>query len=244
MKDSLECIEDCLWEICVQNQYSAAKDYDEILNSKADSLEFPHPIAETHQSSGIHPYSARNDAEKADEKTKADNINVQYQLHRAAINEVRINEKLMAMKVLTHSLTHPLTLSLTLSQSGKPVLYGEPIQLRHYKSRKYLDVARNILAKNEKENMKVSLSTYGTILSHLCFAPKSKYDKEGSVVKQRDEMNLKVTLTHSLTYLLTHSLTYLLTYLLTHLRFFLRTFRLLRELVSTCIPPRSRRPAI
>ena len=96
------------------------------------------------------------------------------------------------------------------------MLYGEPIQLRHYKSRKYLDVARNILAKNEKENMKVSLSTYGTILSHLCFTPKSKYDKEGSVVKQRDEMNLKVTLTHSLTYSLTHLLTHSLTYLLTH----------------------------
>ena len=181
MKDSDECIEDCLWEVCVQNQYSAAKDYDEILNSKVvDSIEASHHVTgaeNARQTPGGYNSAAKIDVEKHDDKTKPENINVQYQLHRAAINEVRINEKLMTMK------------------AGKPVLFGEPIQLRHYKSRKYLDVARNLLAKNEKENMKVSLSTYGTIHSHLCFAPRSKYDKEGSAVKQKDELNIKVTFT-------------------------------------------------
>jgi len=174
IKDSLECIEDCLWEICVQNQYSAAKDYDEILNAKVamDSTELSHDP--NRQISGINVSSTKVEVEKQDDKSKVEHINVQYQLHRAAVNEVRINEKVMAMK------------------TGKPVLYGEPIQLRHYKSRKYLEVANNLLAKYEKENMKVSLSTYGTILSHLCFAPKSKYDKEGSAVKQKDEVIIKV----------------------------------------------------
>lgn len=181
LKDSFECIEDCLWEVCVQNQYSAAEDYDEILNSKGmDSIEVSHHVTgiETaRQTSVKYVPTAEIDIVKPDDKTIPENIYAQYQLHRAAINEVRINEKLMAMK------------------AGKSVLFGEPIQLRHYKSRKYLDVARNLLAKNEKENMKVSLSTYGTIHSHLCFAPRSKYDKEGSAVKQKDELNIKVIFT-------------------------------------------------
>ena len=193
LKDSFECIEDCLWEVCVQNQYSAAEDYDEILNSKVmDSVEVSHHVTgiETaRQTSVKYTPTAEIDIVKPDDKTVPENIYAQYQLHRAAINEVRINEKLMAMK------------------AGKSVLFGEPIQLRHYKSRKYLDVARNLLAKNEKENMKVSLSTYGTIHSHLCFAPRSKYDKEGSAVKQKDELNIKVIFT---------SLPTLLIYLLTH----------------------------
>ena len=191
------------------------------LLTHSDSLEFPHPIAEMHQSSGIHPYTARNDTEKSDEKTKVDNINVQYQLHRAAVNEVRINEKLMAMKVLTHSLTHSLIHSLTHSP-GSPCCMANQFNCVITRVRSTSMWHAIYLQRTRKRTWK-SVSRRTEPFCRTCASPrnqsmtrKAQWSSSGMRWTSRSH-SLTHLLTHSLTHLLTHSLTHLLTHLLTYL---------------------------
>jgi hypothetical protein len=65
------------------------------------------------------------------------------------------------------------------------------VQLFHVKSGKYLQ-ASSELAKDERENTKVGLSTSGSPLSWLQLMPRYKIDREGDSVLTRTELYLRV----------------------------------------------------
>lgn len=147
----------CLWEVHVQNQYTAVREYEEVLFSKL-SEENAAPIDD--------------DGHLEDHMKKTEEL--VDQLHRAATNEGRLNEKLMAMKI------------------GKPVSFGDVIQLRHVKSKKFLTVNVAALAKSERENIRVSLEGYGDSMSWFVFMPRSKADKEGQNLVNSCETMVRV----------------------------------------------------
>jgi hypothetical protein len=92
----------------------------------------------------------------------------------ASINEDRLNEKLMSMKF------------------GKPVAFGDVIQLRHFLSRKYLTVSSTALAKVERRNMRVGMQTRGDSMSWLEFMPRYKYDREGQHITNDTETYIRI----------------------------------------------------
>ena len=96
------------------------------------------------------------------------------QLLRSAQNEQRLNKKLMSMKM------------------GKPVAFGDVIHLRHLKSKKLLTVSASVLAKQERENMRVELRTQGDSMSWLEFMPRYKYDREGQHISNHTELYIRV----------------------------------------------------
>lgn len=144
--------ENCIWEVHVQNQYTAVKEYEEALYAELCAADRGKKIETLH--SGM--YSSEH-------------------LGKAASNEERMNEKLMSLKL------------------GKPVTYGDVIQLRHVKSNKFLTVSPILaLAKDEKENLRVSLERYGDSTSWLEIIPRSVTDNDDQQIANDTEVILAV----------------------------------------------------
>lgn len=154
-----DSFDDCIWEIHVQNQYSATREYREALaamRSQKSAREFGET---SNHKIGLHRPVTKEHLR---------------QLHRAALNEQRLNEKLMSIKI------------------GKPVAFGDPIQLRHVKSRKFLTISANVLAKDERENMRVSVIPEGNSLSCVGFLPKLRFEKEGQLLTNNSEIMVRI----------------------------------------------------
>ena len=146
--------ENCIWEVHVQNQYTAVKEYEEYLFAElyADG----NSRNESFRSAVSHIFSSE-------------------QLGKAAANEERMNEKLMALKV------------------GKPVTYGDVIQLRHVKSNKFLTVSPTLaLAKDERVNLQISLERYGDTLSWLEIIPVAVSDTDNQQIADNTAVKLAV----------------------------------------------------
>jgi hypothetical protein len=162
--------DNCIWEIHVQNQYSATREYKESLAAYRSSS----------AAIGNGNNNANNAVSGAEHHIIHKGINRVItkeqlsQLRRAALNEQRLNEKLMNIKI------------------GKPVAFGDAIQLRHVKSRKFLTVSANALAKDERENMKITVETDGDSLSCLGFIPKQRFEREGQLLINQSEVMLRV----------------------------------------------------
>jgi hypothetical protein len=138
--------EETLWQVTVQYQYRAICEYEEALSYKDDiQLE-----------------------DKQEYEAKL------AQLKRAALNEQRLDKKLMEMKI------------------GKPVAFGDVIQLLHVKSQTFLTISAKTLAKQERENIRVYLKENGDPLSWLEFMPRFKYDKEGQQIVHENECHIRV----------------------------------------------------
>jgi hypothetical protein len=161
---------ECLWEIHVQYQYSAIKEYESILTSGQLELDLednegPSP-SELLAGIGIDEGAVWK-PKKTSEAKAIEQLN---NLHRAAINEQRLNEKIMALKV------------------GKALAYGDLIQLKHVKSKKFLTISQHTLARQEKENMRIMLQSRGDNTSCLLFMPRFKYDREGQHITNNMEV--------------------------------------------------------
>ena len=144
---------DCLWEVYVQCQYSASKEFAEA----QDVLQM-----------------MEDDLDTLDSATSASLHDKLAQLRRAARSEDSINRNLMAMKL------------------GKTVNFGDVIQFRHLKSRKFLTVSMNQMAKLERENIRVLNDERGASLSSMTLVPKSRGDKEGSQIKSGAEVFVRI----------------------------------------------------
>lgn len=148
-------------------QYSALQEYEDALHS--------HNTALAHESlSYQEKYSDELELPIMKATKKLKSKEVLAQLKKAAINERRLNEKLMQMKI------------------GKAICFGDVIQLRHVKSGKFLTVSDHILAKQERENLRVCLNSKGNTLSYLVFSPRFKYDRDGSTIMESTEVFVKV----------------------------------------------------
>jgi len=79
-------------------------------------------------------------------------------------------------------------------KSGRPVLFGDTIQLYHVKSKKYLTVLPKKLAVDERENLKVVLNSGGNPYSWINVVPRFKIDREGDNINSGVELLLKAAL--------------------------------------------------
>lgn len=75
---------------------------------------------------------------------------------------------------------------------GKPVLFGDTVQLLHVKSGKYLTITPGILAKEERENLRVCLDVDGSPFSWLNIIPRFKIDREGDQILSGTEIYLRI----------------------------------------------------
>jgi hypothetical protein len=204
LSKQIDDFSECLWEIHVQYQYSAIKEYETFLTSdelqSQMDLEAEEAAGNSNDDStnnnnnndGNNSLAGGNDASSAVDGLQSidnmggDNNNWKRKtnegksiehlnnLHRAAINEQRLNEKIMALKI------------------GKALAYGDLIQLKHVKSKKFLTVSQFTLARQERENMRVMLQSRGDNTSCLLFMPRYKYDREGQHITSNMETFLRV----------------------------------------------------
>ena len=75
---------------------------------------------------------------------------------------------------------------------GTPVRFGEVIQLFHVKSGKYLTVLSKELAHEERENMRIVLTAYGSTCSYIQLSPRYKINRDGDVILSNTVAYLKV----------------------------------------------------
>jgi hypothetical protein len=152
----LNNFENCLWEVTVQNQYNAVKEYeDKILNNRKDDDD-------------------ENNGQETSGSAAEETQEFYEHFLMASMIENKLNERLMSLK------------------TGKPVVFGDVIQLRHVKTKGFLTISSNQLAKHEKENMRVEIDSNGNPLSWLEFMPRFKYDKEGQQIVHENECHIRV----------------------------------------------------
>ena len=133
-RDSIECFEDSLFCIYLQRQYSAAREYDEYMESIGT----------------------------AKKETALDKV--ELALKTGKDNENTLNDNYMAQHM------------------GKPVLFGDVVQLLHVKSGKFISVVPDKLASQERENIYANLSKGGSIYSWLQILPRYRIDREGDKI--------------------------------------------------------------
>lgn len=194
---NLDNFNDCLWEVCVQYQYSASREYEEAILRGVTKLNLDESKEEVDEKEVVVQSSSttkekrsmsvinmfirkRSNANSdnrniiANDETNLETASILTQLHRAALTEQKLNENMMSLKF------------------GKPILFGDSIQLRHMKTKQFLTVSKNELARQERENMKVTLTESGNILSSLVFISRFKSDKDGTPVYADSETFLAV----------------------------------------------------
>ena len=159
--------DNCIWQVFAKNQYSAVHEYEDTFYRcfNQASMNLPTDSVDAYE-------SLKRKVIKGFDARTADLLN---QLHRAAVNEIRLNEKLMALKI------------------GRPIAFGDVIQLKHVKSGRILTVSSKDLARFEKENMQVSVSERGDNMSYLSIAPRHKVEKEGQKILNNSEIQIKVS---------------------------------------------------
>jgi hypothetical protein len=126
-------------------------------------------------------YSAKLEYEDFLAKTDGgNNLDEAAKKHYSALvrgkgNEIRMNEVYMKHKI------------------GNNVLFGDTVQLLHIKSRKYLTVKPGAVARDERENMTVYLSSEGDQYSWIQLLPRYKIDREGDRVSNNTEVVMHVS---------------------------------------------------
>lgn len=83
-----------------------------------------------------------------------------------------------------------LNRSVMQSKTGNTLFFGDTIQLYHIKSKKYI-TAIDDLARDERENMKVTLNHDGSVFSWLKVVPRFKINRDGEPVVNGTEVLLK-----------------------------------------------------
>ena len=162
-------LEDCLWQITVQNQYSAAIELEHTLLAIENENNWK--SNNNNQNNNNNNNSNQNNNNQNNNNEKDSRL---LQLTKTAENEQRLNRKLMAMKI------------------GKSVSFGDVIQLLHVKSQKFLTVSPFLLAKHERENLRAYMKEDGDSMSWFELMPRYKYDKEGQPIANGSECVIRI----------------------------------------------------
>ena len=143
-----QSIEDCLFLVTLQYQYSASEEYEVFMEKYGDQ-----------------------DPNTLDDSTK------RYlgALKRGCRNETALNASYMDQRW------------------GSLVTYGDTVQLFHCKSRKFITVVESALAEDERENLPLTMSGEGNMLSWITMVPRFRIDREGDPVKSGTEVYLGST---------------------------------------------------
>ena len=121
-------------------------------------------------------------AASKEEPTLADQLHAKRHLQaleKGYLNEHKSNELEVKLKM------------------GSPIHYGESIQLRHVKSKKYITVIGTEVAKQEKENIRVLLNPFGMNESHLVIEPRFKVNQAGDPIYSNAEIKLVIAERHN-----------------------------------------------
>jgi hypothetical protein len=86
-----------------------------------------------------------------------------------------------------------LNRSVMKTKTGNMVCFGDTIQLLHVKSNKFITIRPADLARDERENMRVTLNYDGSVMSWLKVMPRYKINREGEPVTNGLEVLLKVS---------------------------------------------------
>ena len=167
----IKTLEDCVWEVHVQNQYSALKEYEQAVMFGISSTEMEGKERLHNKLDNIHIASKTKKVVKSTIDKQNEKI---HELKVAMLNERRLNIKMMSLKV------------------GKPVVFGDLIQLRHVKSQKFLTINSYMLAKNERENLRVLVQNEGDSSSCLIPMPRFKTDREGQIITNNSELFIRL----------------------------------------------------
>jgi hypothetical protein len=164
MSDSLENVDEAVFCVHLQRQYSASIELDEFMRNYVEKV-------------------ARHNANPANEMKLPENIadsddpvthKYMHALRRCLFNEHVLNESYMRQKI------------------GQPVVFGDIVQLFHVRSQKYLTVTNDQLAKEERENMRIELDAKGSPFSWIQLSPRYKIDKDGDKILSNTEIYLRV----------------------------------------------------
>ena len=159
-----------LWEVHVQNQYTSMSEYEEAYSQQED-LEFGS------RDMGItddEEDDAETDEDEDDINSGTSEDQLMKQLKKAALTEKKLNEKMMANKI------------------GTPVVFGDVIQLRHVASRKFLTISSTMLARHERENMRVLSIANGNSFSCLSIIPRNSMNMSNQHVPNMSDVFIKV----------------------------------------------------
>ncbi|KAH8096221.1 hypothetical protein JL720_3580 [Aureococcus anophagefferens] len=163
--------DECVFQICIQNQYSALREYEENIHY----LEELHQIEDSEINDGDELSIYGSEDENGEESDAAKLGKLVDSLERSMKNEKALNEQYMKSSV------------------GNTIQYGSVIQLLHVKSQKYLTVEPNQVAEQERENLRVHLSEFGSSLSWFTVMPCYKIDREGDDFNSGSSLLLRVT---------------------------------------------------
>jgi len=163
--------DECVFQICIQNQYSALREYEENIHY----LEELHQIEDPEINDGDELSIYGSEDENGEESDAAKLGKLVDSLERSMKNEKALNEQYMKSSV------------------GNTIQYGSVIQLLHVKSQKYLTVEPNQVAEQERENLRVHLSEFGSSLSWFTVMPCYKIDREGDDFNSGSSLLLRVT---------------------------------------------------
>lgn len=147
ISSSMSRIEDYVFQIYVQRQYSATNELRDFL------VDYP-------------------DIEAGKMPTDVATISHYEALLRGKENEFNLNRSVMQ------------------SKTGNILYFGDTIQLRHVKSKKYITACED-LARDERENMRVIVHPDGSVNSWLKVMPRFKINREGEPVIHGTEVLLK-----------------------------------------------------
>lgn len=128
-------------------------------------------------------YSATNELEEFmsnfDSENEKINLDQASKNHMEALVKGKENETILNKTVMKN-------------KSGNILFLGDTIQLLHVKSGKFITVQPTDLARDERENMKVTLSADGSVMSWLKIQPRYKINREGEHLTNNTEILLKV----------------------------------------------------
>ena len=165
--------DDCRFQICSPNQYSAARelaDWEANLLKEQKKNENAGEAVETKSAEEKAMLDINEDDEEEEEQLDEDsaNENLRKSMERGKLSERELNINTMKR------------------ETGNPVKFGDNYQLRHVKSGRYLTMSPKEIAKLEKQNMKIYLDEEGNSNSHFTINPKHKIDKSAHPEFQRD----------------------------------------------------------
>lgn len=160
--------DDCTFQVCNQNQYSAA-------NELADWMA-ARPVDDDSSVllGGGGDASIADDGDDGSEAEMGEPEKVMRSLEKSKMNEQSLNMSYFKQRI------------------GSALTFSQIVQLRHVKSGKYLTISAAKVAQVERENLQVYLSDDGSPLSWLAVCPRHKIDRDGSEVSNKSEVYLSV----------------------------------------------------
>eukprot|EP00854_Cymbomonas_tetramitiformis_P005494 gene5494-6657_t len=179
LQTNVKRFDNCIFQIRIQNQYSAARELSEFdtdveLALATDEGAAPLPVTDNKTTTDTIRDTFNDEAEEDEEEDLDPAAKFRMALERGKENEQTLNESYFEQK------------------KGVGVCYGDNIQLMHVNSGKFLTVNVSEVATVERANLRVLVDEDGSNLSWLNVEPRFKIDRLGDPVLSDAQVFLRV----------------------------------------------------